>query len=270
MDSNIKGELVTDKSYYVYGHYRESDGSIFYVGAGRGHRCKVFSNRSLWWDKIKSKHGVTVCLLDQDLSYKESRIREIELIAYYRKSGARLCNLTDGGEGTLGCKKSKETRLKMSISNKGKNLGKKRSLEAREKMSKARIGMVYSEETKLKMSINGKGKNKGKPAYNKGVPMSDAQKEKLRQPKTDAHKQKQSEIMKANWDKIPKHERPKVNNSGENNPRYDPRVYSFTHKNGETVLSTRFGMLEKYGVNVKRLFFAKPQIHVAGWRLTEC
>lgn len=44
-------------------------------------------------------------------------------------------NLTDGGEGISGTKRSEETKRKISRSNKGKNLGKVRSPETRKLLS---------------------------------------------------------------------------------------------------------------------------------------
>lgn len=63
-------------------------------------------------------------------------------------------NLTEGGDGTLGLKKTEETKNKIRSSSIGKNLGKKMSDEARKKMSeahKARKREPMTEETKQKI-----------------------------------------------------------------------------------------------------------------------
>ena len=62
-------------------------------------------------------------------------------------------NLTDGGDGKLGCPFSEETKKKMSESQKGK----KRSEETKMRISEARKGIIFSEETKRKMSEKKKG-----------------------------------------------------------------------------------------------------------------
>jgi hypothetical protein len=55
-------------------------------------------------------------------------------------------------------------------------LGYKHSEKARSNMSKGKMGHYVSNETKLKISMS----HKGKPSHNKGRPMPEAQKEKLR------------------------------------------------------------------------------------------
>jgi hypothetical protein len=87
-----------------------------------------------------------------------------------------LTNLTEGGEGALGHVPTKETRAKMSASQKGRSpsletraklsaaskgnttfLGRTHSVEARAKMSAAKLGKRASPETRAKMSAAQKG-----------------------------------------------------------------------------------------------------------------
>ena len=110
-------------------------------------------------------------------------------------------NLTDGGEGTTGFHPSETSRRKMSIAAKGKHL----SYETKCKISEANKGKHCTEETRAKMSAKAKGNKymlgrhhsdearkkmsktrKGKPAWNKGVTITDEQKKKI----SDAHKGK--------------------------------------------------------------------------------
>jgi hypothetical protein len=73
-----------------------------------------------------------------------------------------------------GRKHTEESKLKMSLSHKGKpsgGLGRRHSEEAKKKMSEAHKkirGHKHSEETKKKISMNIKGKNLGKEPWNKG------------------------------------------------------------------------------------------------------
>lgn len=83
---------------------------------------------------------------------------ECRLIAYYKTHGARLTNLTDGGDGALGRVLSKASIEKMRISHLGQPghwIGKKRDPETGRKISQA---------------------NKGRKVWNKGIPMSEDQK----------------------------------------------------------------------------------------------
>ena len=80
-------------------------------------------------------------------------------------------NMTDGGEGTVGYKPTKEARLQRSINYKGKphpphsketkekismsHKGRKHSPEHCENMRKYRLGLKSSEETKRKISEGG-------------------------------------------------------------------------------------------------------------------
>jgi hypothetical protein len=104
---------------------------------------------------------------------------EIAWIDYGRKEGWRLVNTTNGGEGILGYKHTKETRIKMSIAKKGirfsqehcqkmseirkgkpnGRLGCHESWEHRQKISKALKGRSTSEETRKKLSESNMGKH---------------------------------------------------------------------------------------------------------------
>lgn len=77
-------------------------------------------------------------------SWKES---EIHWIAHYRSlTGARLTNLTEGGDGAIGVVVTEETRAKQSASHKGRKF----SEETRARMRAASTGRKHSEETKNK------------------------------------------------------------------------------------------------------------------------
>jgi hypothetical protein len=88
--------------------------------------------------------------------------REREWIAHLRTAGCPLTNLTDGGEGGLGCRHSPETRAKIGAA----HLGKKLSPEHRIKLSASHVGNKnclghrhpISDETRAKLSIVGMGK----------------------------------------------------------------------------------------------------------------
>jgi len=77
---------------------------------------------------------------------------EVALIAALRKSGARLLNCTDGGDGCVN--PSTETRAKISAT----GLGRIRSPETQAKISAARKGYIHSPETRARMSEAKKGR----------------------------------------------------------------------------------------------------------------
>ncbi|MET5115706.1 NUMOD3 domain-containing DNA-binding protein, partial [Burkholderia pseudomallei] len=76
----------------------------------------------------------------ENVTEKEANEKEVELILYYGRRDlgtGTLVNMTNGGEGTCGRTVSKETRKKISDSNRGKV----RSEEARKKM----CGKIHTE-----------------------------------------------------------------------------------------------------------------------------
>lgn len=253
--------------YYVYAHKRSSDGSIFYIGAGKAKRAWSKSGRSAYWNGIARKHGFNVSILKDGLTFDESRQFEIQTIAELRNQGEKLCNLTAGGEGLNGLSHSNDTKLKISKGNKGKNKNRVHTEETRKKMSIARKGKVHTEETRKKISIAQKGIKKTKPVHNKGVRMTDAQKEKLRKPKSEEHKQKCRESALSRWADPEYRSKIKVNNHGMNNPRAVKTRYTFTHVDGSTFHGTRVDFKEFTGVDPKSLFRKRPGLTVKGWSL---
>jgi len=89
------------------------------------------------------------CKTKQELFEREKYY--IKLLKSKRPNGY---NLTDGGEGNLGWKPSKATRLKISERAKGRVA----SLETRKKISLAGRNRKHSEETKRKIGLGSKGK----------------------------------------------------------------------------------------------------------------
>jgi hypothetical protein len=248
-------------------HKRKSDGSIFYVGAGKGSRCRAKCGRSKFWLATVAKHGLDVEILKPCLSFDESRAFEIETIKLMREQGVRLCNMTDGGEGLNGLKHRQETKAKISANNIGKNTGKKWSEEARAKIIKARTGKVRSQETRDRISASQKGRPKNKPPVNKGIPMPEAQRLKLvGLPKSLECIEKIRAKAVARWADIAPGDRPKVDNSGLSNPRADKAEYLFVHDDGRWIRSTRVSFFEETGVRPNKLFGHSPSISVHGWR----
>jgi len=144
--------------------------------AKRGNR----SHKNNWVRSVQKAGGEIVStVLESGMSWDESASMEIFHIAHHRSLGCNLTNMTDGGDGTVGCTKSVETRAKISASRKGKRLsdevyarqaatrtGKKRkpfSVEWRANIGASFRGKPLSAEHRTKISNGLKGKRKGIP-----------------------------------------------------------------------------------------------------------
>jgi hypothetical protein len=113
-----------------------------------------------WMRKSIAKGtSIEIVVLEGNLTYEESGVRETFLIRKFREEGYRLTNLTDGGDGgrlgNSGWKHTEETLAKM----RGNKhcLGRKDSLETREKKrlsaigNKSNTGRKASEEARANM-----------------------------------------------------------------------------------------------------------------------
>lgn len=121
-----------DRAVIVYG-LSADDGELRYIGqsiqaprmrhrqhmhyARRGKNTPVYK-----WMLSKMKLGevITITVLVENAVWHET---EKETIAHYRSLGARLLNITDGGEGTLGYRHSGRKRPDLAARNKS-NTGK--------------------------------------------------------------------------------------------------------------------------------------------------
>jgi hypothetical protein len=176
---------MLDKQFYVYVHMKATDDSVFYVGKGCKYRYTTKQGRNEYWNRIVAKHGFVAEIVKDGLSFDEANACEIELIKQLRDQGCQLCNMTDGGEGCLGVKKTPEQKASISLKNKGK----KRSDEAKAKMlgNKNALGATRSEETKAKMSASKKGTNNLV-----GRPVSQETRNKIRESRKKTEEAKRS------------------------------------------------------------------------------
>ena len=203
----------------LYRHIRLDTNQPFYIGIGKTEkRAYTTKSRNKHWHNI-AKNGYKVQIMLDDLSWDEACEKEREFIALYGRSefGGLLCNLTDGGEGTIGRVYSAEHRAKISEGNKGKT----HSAETKQKMSEARKGRkpnlnkTLSAETKAKISATHKGKPKSAETrakmseWHKGkimsaehrAKMSAANKGKPKPPISAETRAKLSEAAKLDWEK---------------------------------------------------------------------
>lgn len=153
--------------FYTYLLIDSRDNKPFYVGKGKGKRMyehvrstlrgRVLQRNLHKFNKIKQIYNNGGKVL-----YKKIVKNVLEVVAYKfeillikRYGRNNLVNMTDGGEGKIGWKATKITRIKMSKSKIGKNnsfYGKHHSEETKNKLSKNHKGFKHSEESKKKMS----------------------------------------------------------------------------------------------------------------------
>lgn len=105
--------------HYVYAHHRPGpDFGCFYIGKGMGGRVHS-KKRNIHWHNVVQKHGGLRAAIVADFADGEAALlHEQELIELARAMGARLCNLTDGGDGARN--PVPEVREKMAAAKRGK------------------------------------------------------------------------------------------------------------------------------------------------------
>lgn len=144
--------------HYVYLLIDPTTNTPFYVGKGKGRRCDyhIWEARSKTYKKSYRLHKIRSLLskgiepkvikVEENVSDALAKDFEMLIIAELRSLNIKLTNVTDGGDGGLGLKPSKETRLKTSLALKGRPSPMK--------------GRKHTEEARLKMRLAGKWKTK--------------------------------------------------------------------------------------------------------------
>lgn len=180
-------------SFYIYIHRKATDNSVFYVGRGNRKRLLRTDGRNQHWHNIVKKHGFVAEIIEQDLSSEKANEREKFWIAQFRDDGCILANVTDGGGGTCGWRRSEEQRQKLSESLTGVKWD-----EARKKRWKGNtngVGYVHSDEAKQAISETHKGKPKSESHRHKLSAALKGRKLNL----TPEQKAKRSEASKRYW-----------------------------------------------------------------------
>jgi group I intron endonuclease len=172
--TNVKVYMHTSPSNKVYIGITSQEPKLRW-----GNGCNYSSNehfdraiKKYGWDNFKHE------ILFSNLSLKEAKEKEIELIAFYDSTNPEKgYNITNGGESGNGYHHTKLAKQKISASMKGR----KQSEESKAKISEAnkniprRKGFTLSDETKKKIG-----------EAHKGVP----------KPKSEEHKRKISETKR--------------------------------------------------------------------------
>jgi hypothetical protein len=138
--------------FYVYEHLRVDTGEPFYVGKGRRKRAFRSDGRSDFWKRIVQKSGgFTVRFVAQNLSEKFAFDLEVKRIAALKSNGAKLCNLTGGGEGLAGYVPTDIHRKRISKSKSGKKRKPEFVRKSAEKKTIKMIGKKFGRLTVTSM-----------------------------------------------------------------------------------------------------------------------
>jgi len=127
---------------YVYQHIRLDKNQVFYVGIGsdsKNKRAYNSTNRTKFWKTIFDKTKIRVEIIKKNISWDDACELEKQLIKKYGRKDLNLgtlVNLTDGGDGANGCKRSDEHKKILSERMKGKklSLGIKKTEEQKRKI----------------------------------------------------------------------------------------------------------------------------------------
>jgi hypothetical protein len=166
---------------YLYRHIRLDKNEPFYIGIGsdsnynRAYEIKK-NRRNIVWSRIASKSKIEIEIMLDGLSWIEACKKEKEFIELYGRKDLNtgiLCNLTDGGDGTIGVIVSQKTKEKMKVRMQGKNnpmYNKSHSKELIEQIRLKNIGKIsWNKGLKTGKNIKLSESKKGCIAWNKGL-----------------------------------------------------------------------------------------------------
>ena len=154
---NIYNKTNPPKGFYIYAYLR-ADGTPYYIGKGKGIRAwKQHSIKGKGAHTPNDNSRIFIC---------ETNLTELGAFAlerrYIRWWGRKdlgtgvLQNMSDGGQGTSGVKKtvSEETKRKIGSANKGRV----QSSEERSKRSLALKGIKPSDKSNVKRGAKARGR----------------------------------------------------------------------------------------------------------------
>lgn len=116
-----------DRKTIIYTLADPINGEIRYVGKTvkslknrlSGHLCaikKERNHRTNWIKSLLREGSIPMIEILEETTWEQSQDIEIMYISQFRNWGFKLVNSSDGGEGNLGLKRSKESNMKSSLS----------------------------------------------------------------------------------------------------------------------------------------------------------
>lgn len=220
--------------YYVYLH-KKPDGSVFYVGKGKGNRAYSKHNRNPIWKATVKKYGYSVEIVEQGL--QEWYAFELEeLLTYYyglKSDGGSLVNMCYGGGGNNGYLFTDSVKKVISLKNSGNGNG--RSDKNIYSFIRLHDGLEFT-GTRQEFTIQYK------------IKVSDLFNSKALST--------MGWILKENLLKVDK-------------TKFDPTVFVFIHTDGSRIIANRRDFKKETGVDIRGLFRTPPNRNkmVKGWRL---
>jgi hypothetical protein len=145
-------------NYYVYAHKTKSTGDLFYIGKGSDRRAYTSKGRNTFWRAINNKYGFVVEIIKDGLTEQEAFDFEKQMIKEARAAGARLANMTDGGEGMSGFTyvMSEDHKAKIGAANSVSLKGRKQSEESINKRMESSKDIFSSSEWREKVGAASK------------------------------------------------------------------------------------------------------------------
>lgn len=186
-------------TYYAYIHARPETTDqfgVFYVGKGVGARRKPTPHRNRHHGHVVEKHGAENILIGSIDCSDEATAFELErgLIKCLKRSGVRLTNMTDGGEGTSGFVMPQSAKDKIAVS--AAIMAKDPVIrEKRSAATKANNLVNWADpDYKARVSESMRGKKKTRTEASDAARRANAQKAN-----TDERRKAASEAIKLRW-----------------------------------------------------------------------
>lgn len=220
--------------FYVYIHKKLS-GQVFYVGKGTGNRAYSSYNRNPHWRAVVAKHGFTVEIVSNGLQEWYAFELEKDLIAYYglKSEGGSLTNISFGGGGNGDYIFTDEDKKLISEATSGIKNG-------RADKNVYKFLRIYDQEVFVGTRQDFTAK------YNVNI--------------ADLFKSKALTVY--GWTLYDNRDKVSI-------PKFDVKIYTFVHKNGEVLNATRRDFKKITNTDCKPLFRKQPAKIVNGWSLAE-